>query len=223
MAEKSRKKAVIRLRDSRGRFVKSGVIPNNPAPALVTRIKHRTSLKNIPPLVSFEVTNPVTYLKLWWRRVMLNEGIDFRFRIRPLTAIALMTIFALGGFGLGRITFPAESPIIKYIPQLAPTPTPDPWKETAFTGLLRQSGTRFYLVTSEAEAITLDVPENVNLSKYIGKRILAVGRYNRITGVLFVTDASDLEVLLQSAPIPTTSPSPSPTPETTNQEEVTIE
>jgi len=189
------------IRDSLGQFIKQDKsIESN-------KLK---SSKNIPPLLSFEVNNPVTYLKLWWKKIMGNEGIDFRFRIRPLTAVALVLIFSLGGFGLGRFTLPANSVITKYVPQLAPAPSPDPWKETAYTGLLKQTSGRFYLVTSEAEAITLELPNNVNLTKYLGKRILAVGRFNKSTLIMQVTDASDLEVLIQSVPVPVTSPVPTP-------------
>ena len=171
------------------------------------------SLKNVPPLVSLEVSNPIAYLKVWWQKVMSNEGIDFRFRIRPLTAMALVAILAAGGFWLGRWTMPLPVPeqIIKYLPQLAPTPTPNPWKETAYIGSLRKTGERFYLLTEQAEAISLAVPDNVNLTKYLGKRILAVGKYNRSTGILQVMSAEDLEVVIQSAPVPTAVPTLSPT------------
>ncbi len=169
------------------------------------------SSRNVPPLVSLEVSNPITYLKLWWQRVMANEGIDVRFRIHPLTALALMGAFAIGGFGLGRISMPIPAPIIKYIPQWAPTPTPDPWRETGYSGVLQKSGLRWYLVTNDAEAITLEILTNVDLTKYVGKRIFVTGRYNRMTQVLQVTEAADMEVLIQSVVIPTTVPSSTPT------------
>jgi hypothetical protein len=174
------------------------------------------SPKSDPPLINLQVTNPVTYIKLWWKKILGNEGIDIRFKIRPFTAIALTVVLLGTGFGLGRFTLPASSPLVQYIPELGPTPpppTPDPWKDTAYTGILKQSGTSFYLVTNEAEAITLQVPTNVNLSKSIGKRILAVGRYNKLTEILHVTDASDLEVLIQSAPVAITSPTPISSPQ----------
>lgn len=166
-----------------------------------------------PPLLSFQVTNPVTYLKLWWKKIMANEGVDVRLRVRPLTALAMVVILSGGSFVLGRITLPASSPIVKYVPQLAPSPSPNLWREAAYTGTVRQSGTRYYLTTSESEAITLEAPANVNLDKLLNRRILAVGNYNSMTKVLRVTDAADLEVLPpQAVPVPTTTPSPSPSP-----------
>lgn len=205
-------------RGNHGRFIKLSTslppTPKSSSPTIKIYNSSRPLPKKDPPLVSFEVENPITYLKLWWKKVIAGEGIDIRFRIKPLTAIAIVAIIAAGGFGLGRFSLPASNPIVKYIPQPAPTPTPNPWRNTAFSGLLKQSGSRFYLVTSSAEAITLEVPINVNLVKYIGKRIFATGSLNTQTGILRVTDASDLEVLIQSSIIPTTFPLPtaSPTP-----------
>lgn len=170
--------------------------------------------KSDPPLIDLKVTNPVTYIKLWWKKILGNEGIDIRFRIRPFTAILIVLILVGSGFGLGRFTLPKTSPLVQYLPQLieSPVPTPNLWKEKAFTGIVRYAAEKYYLTTSEAEAVTLEAPRNVNLSKLIGKRILAVGIYNTDSQVLRVTNASDLEVLIQSAPVPTTTALPTNTP-----------
>jgi len=167
--------------------------------------------KKDPLLVDLKVTNPIVYVKAWWKRIIANEGVDFRFRIRPLTAMAIAAIVAAGGFGLGRLAIP--EPITRYIPILAPSSSPNPWRETAFTGILHftQANQKYYLITSASEAITLDVPHNVNMSQLVSRRILAVGKLNTQTGILVVTDASDLEILpAQVVPVPTTLPSPSP-------------
>ena len=158
-----------------------------------------------PPLFSLRVTNPVTYLKQWWKRVMANEGIDLHLKIRPLTAIAMVTLLSGGSFALGRITLPASSPIVRYVPQLGPLPTPNPWKETAYRGILRYTTAtrRYFLEMGEGEAVTLAVPANVNMAKLVGKRIFASGKYNTQTEVLLVAEAEDLEVLVVVAPVPT--------------------
>lgn len=164
------------------------------------------------PLVQITVSNPLTAIRLWISKLLANEGVDVRLKIHPLTVLAAAAIFTAGGFGLGRFVLPA--PIIKYIPQLAPQPTPNPWKDTAFSGFLRYSQItkKFYLETAAAEAITLEVPANVILTKYIGRRIFATGRLNTQTGILVVTEATDLELLpTQVTHIPEISPSP-PTP-----------
>ena len=171
------------------------------------------------PLVEVKVTNPVTYLKNWWSKVMGKEGIDFSFRIHPVTAVAIAVAVALVSFGAGR--FSINIPFLKYevVNSPVPTPTPSIWKETAYTGTLQFSSAtqKFYLaVTSSSELITLEVPENINLTGYIGKRILAVGKYNKNQKILEVTDAKTLEVLPKSpVSIPTASPTPEASPSST--------
>lgn len=172
-----------------------------------------------PPLVKLEVTNPISYIKIWWKKVMSSEGVDLRFRIHPITAILISIAIASIGFGLGRISIPSYIPFAKYlltptpIPKIAPAP--NQWRETAFTGILRFSETtqKHYLFTASSEAISLDVPKNINLGKHIGKRILAFGQFNELSRTLKVLDVSDLEILPNYAiTIPTIPPTPTPTP-----------
>ena len=179
-----------------------------------------------PPLVDVKVTNPLTYIKNWWNKIIENEGVDFRFHIRPLTAICMTIVVASLGFGVGRFVLPegVDIPFFKFEDVTSPTPTATPvWKETAYTGTLQFSTStgKFYLMTtSSSELITLNVPDNIDLTDYVGKRILAIGNYNKSQRILEVTDAKSLEVLPKTqVSIPTTSPTPtieptiSPTPE----------
>lgn len=168
------------------------------------------------PLVEVKVTNPVTYLKNWWNKIIANEGIDFRFHVRPLTAIAISVVIASIGFGVGRFVIPegVKIPFFKFEDVTSPTPTatPEVWKETAYTGTLQYSQTtsKYYLMTTtSSELITLQVPVNIDLKDYVGKRILAIGKYNKSVKVLVVSDAKSLEVLPKSpVSIPTMVPSP---------------
>lgn len=180
--------------------------------------------KKEPPLIDLKVTNPITYIKSWWRKIMGGEGIDLRFKIKPLTAMAMTIVIATIGFGVGRFTISMEQPYIKYVSNgndLSPTPTPKPSNEnqildkdenreenadqdqsiqlrqTAFTGTLKFSNVdkSFYLLTSDSEAIVLETPENVELKDLVGRRVFASGQYNEKVRKLMVTDASDMEVL----------------------------
>lgn len=184
----------------------------NSSTPLVQIVNDKPDLrKKEPPLINLTVTNPVTYLKSWWKKVMGQEGIDVRFKIHPLTAMVLTIIIATFGFGVGRFTLMAEKPFIKYVPLTSPTPlpSPDPWRETAFSGLLQKSNNNYYLITTAAEAILLEVPKNVDLKNLIGRRILATGRYNEHTLNLIVSEAADLEVLpkrVETVPVVTPSP-----------------
>lgn len=177
-----------------------------------------------PPLVT--VTNPVTYLRRFWDRVMGKEGIDFRFTIHPVTAILIAAVTATIGFGVGRFVLPDEVkiPFFEFGTVSTPKPTATPlaeWKETAFTGKLQYSVTnnKFFLLTTSSEAITLSVPNNLDLLTLVGRRIMAVGEYNKTTKLLLVSDVKDLEVL-PNTPVPIPTSTPSPTPDVTMTPEV---
>lgn len=181
-----------------------------------------------PPLVT--VTNPVTYLRRWWEKVMGKEGVYFSFRIHPITAFLIAFGLTAGIFSIGR--YSVNIPFLEYEVEgtAKPSPTSEPvWKETAFTGKLQYSplGLKYFLITTSSEAITLSVPNNLNLFTLVGKRIFAVGEYNKQTKVLKVVDVKDLEILsttpipiptIEATPTTTSSPSPTSTDVIDNQE-----
>jgi len=181
-----------------------------------------TKTEKDPPIVDVKVRNPITYIKKWWKKTVENEGVYFSFRVRPLTALAIALVVTSLTLGIGKFVLPFSIPFFEYnpSPDQPILPTPEPWKETAYTGTLRYSeatGKYYLLVTSSSEAITLQVPENIKLSNFVGRRIFAAGKYYKSTRTLVVASASDTE-LLPAAPstIPTTSPTPSPLPTLTN-------
>jgi len=186
-----------------------------------------TAEDNEPPLVDVKVTNPLTYIKRWWARIIGNEGMEFRFKVRPLTSIAIALVTASVAFGVGRIVLPFKIPFLSFekyepnqTPSASPTPILDPWRETAFTGTLQFSDAlgRFYLITTSSEAITLEIPGNIDLKDFIGRRIFAAGKYNKATRTLVVSSASDLELLPKKpSPIPTIIPTLIPSPTETSQ------
>lgn len=166
-----------------------------------------------PPLVSFSITNPVTYLRKWWNGVMEGEGVDIKLKIHPFTAVLI--VCAVGGvsFGVGRISVP--EPIAQYLPILAtplPSATPNPWVPAAFVGKLQKQGEVYFLIGSDTRAVTLQLDTKIDLTKYIGKKILASGMYRADSQVLLVQDASDMEVVTGSVPLMTPSVTPMPTP-----------
>ncbi len=126
-------------RDAQGHFIKSDyTVPDNPNPPISPNIpdhpdssypapiqvtqNDKYSENNDPPMVDVKVTNPVTYFKKWIKHLLGNEGIDigFKFRIKPMTAVAIMIALA-ASFGTGYtsglnsaagILFPNSSPIL---------------------------------------------------------------------------------------------------------------
>lgn len=211
----SKKTVTIHLRGLReaGRVVRRGELPDvvyavtgSESGIMNNELRDENKTRTTePPLFQMKITNPVTYLRRWWSKVMANEGVDLHLKIKPLTAIAMVIFLSGGSFALGRISLPASSPIVKYVPQLGPTPTPNPWKETAYRGILRYTPVtkKYRLEVGDGEAITLQTPGNVNMSSLVGKKIFAAGRFNTVTQVLVVAEAEDLEVLVKVAPVPT--------------------
>jgi hypothetical protein len=167
-----------------------------------------------PPLVSLQVTNPVTYLKSWWKKLIGNEGVKLTLQIKPVTAFILAAIICGAGFGVGRLTVPEPLlTLLPLAPSPTPSPTPNPWIDAAFTGKLQSADGKYFLVTTSSQASNLQAPQEINLAKLIGKRILAVGSYNKTTKTMKVTDTTDLEILPASPlPLPTVTPTPSPVP-----------
>jgi len=166
---------------------------------LISAKQIKTDLrKKEPPLVDVKVTNPLTYAKSWWKRVIGNEGIDFRVRVKPLTAIAISIIILTVTLGIGRFVFPFKIPFFVYTTEEgSATSDKVDYRDTAFTGELRHTllTNRYYLTTSSSEAINLQVPDNVDLEDFVGRRIFAVGKYQEETRTLLVTDPANLELL----------------------------
>ena len=207
------------VRGNDGKFV-SKEDPTNLPPISVS-VNNPTSVNTTTPpdLVNLKVTNPLVYIKYWWKRIMANEGIDMRFRMKPLTVFGVALIAFSLAFGLGGVVLPTFFPWMKINNGTQSTATPTPQlellKDTALKGTLTKTNTnppKFYLITTSTEAVTLEIPVGFNLNTLVGKRILAVGTYDSKNKVLEVEDIQDLEVLSTTpVPIPTTTPTPKPT------------
>ena len=190
---------------------------------VISAKKIKTDLrKKEPPLVDLKVTNPLTYIKSWWKKIIGNEGIDMRIKVKPLTAIAISIIVLTVSLGIGKFVLPFKIPFFVYTSKVTPTPGPQPleYRDAAFSGVLRHTllTGRYYLITSSSEAITLKVPDNVELKEFVGRRIFATGKYNDKSRTLEVLDATGLELLPSDVTaIPTSSPTPTLTPTPTEK------
>ncbi len=206
-------------RDSDGKFIPKEDVTKLPPISVSVNNPASVNTTNPPDLVNLKVTNPLVYIKYWWKRIMANEGIDMRFRMKPLTVFGVALIAFSLAFGLGGVVLPTFFPWMKFhnsiITTPTNTPTPEILKDTALKGTLTKTNTnppKFYLITTSTEAVTLEIPVGFNLNTLVGKRILAVGTYDSKNKVLEVKDIQDLEVLSTTpVPIPTTTPTPKPT------------
>lgn len=206
-------------RDSDGKFVPKEDVTKLPPISVTVNNPTSVNTTNPPDLVNLKVTNPLVYIKYWWKRILANEGLDMRVRAKPLTVFGLAIILFSGVFGLGGIVFPKFFPWMKFnngiVATATQTPQPELLKDTALKGTLTKTNTnpaKFYLITTSTEAVTLEIPVGFNLTSLVGKRILAVGIYDSKNKVLEVEDIQDLEVLSTTpVPIPTVTPTPKPT------------
>ncbi|WKZ25615.1 MAG: hypothetical protein QY322_04520 [bacterium] len=206
-------------RSSSGKFVAK----DDPTklPPISVSVNNPTSVNTTTPpdLVNLKVTNPLVYIKYWWKRIMANEGIEVKFKAKPLTVFGVALIGFTLLFGIGGVVLPIFFPWMKFnnsiISTPTNTPTPEILKDTALKGILTKTNTnpvKFYLITTSTEAVTLEIPVGFNLNTLVGKRILAVGTYDSKNKILEVEDIQDLEVLSTTpVPIPTTTPTPKPT------------
>ena len=205
-------------RGSNGKFVPKVEATNIPLISVTTNGTQYVSTSNPPDLLNVKITNPLVYIKYWWKRIMANEGLEAKVKVKPITAIAIaVSLFSLA-FGLGGVVFPFAFPWLKinnHVVNSTQTPIPSEWKETAIKGTLKKTTVepiKFFLLISSDEAVTLQVPQGINLTSLVGRRILATGNYNQKQKLLIVSDVQDLEVLSTTPiPIPTNSPSPRPT------------
>lgn len=197
-------------RDKFGRFVSLKNTTSSATPVNTT---------NPPDLVDIKISNPLVYIKYWWKRIMANEGIEVKFKAKPVTVFGVALIWSAMAFGLGGVVLPTFFPWVKVNNLVISSPTPTSitqiMKDTALRGTLTKTSSvpsKFYLVTTSTEAVTLEVPDNFNLNLLVGKRILAVGSYDSKNKILVVKDIQNLEVLSKTpVPIPTVSTSPKPT------------
>ncbi|MBP9759662.1 hypothetical protein KBD45_08275 [Candidatus Dojkabacteria bacterium] len=190
-------------------------------PPITVDIDTKTSVNttNPPDLVNIKITNPLVYIKYWWKKIMANEGLEVKIKAKPLTVFGVALIIFSLTFGLGGVVLPTFFPWVKINNEITMNPSPSPSpivvKDTALRGKLTKTNSipsKFYLVTSSTEAVILNVPTGFNLNLLVGKRILAVGIYDSKNKILEVKDIQDLEVLSATpVPIPTTTGAPNPT------------
>lgn len=206
------------VRGGDGKFVPKEDVTKLPPISVTVNNPTSVNTTNPPDLLNLKVTNPLVYIKYWWKRIMANEGIDIRFRAKPLTVFGVALIGFTLLFGLGGVILPVFFPWMKFNSNTvvsSPTPQPELLKDTALKGTLTKTNTnpvKFYLITTSTEAVTLEIPVGFNLNTLVGKRILAVGTYDSKNKALEVEDIQDLEVLSTTpVPIPTVIPTPKPT------------
>lgn len=180
-------------RDAQGRFdkdIREEPDSENTLPKVMSITEQKPSKKDpeapdkLPPMFSFKIANPIIYLKHWWKSVIANEGIDLRFRVKPLTAIAIgvVTISILTGTGFAITRF-------YFLPVVVPNAF---LGKTTFTGTLAGTGDRIFLLTSTDQVYTLELPPQTLITNLLDHKVLVKGKLDTKTAVLKATEIIDL-------------------------------
>lgn len=194
-------------RDASGKFVSSDHLTNGqssqttpnspntqniPSPVSFTQ-NNKYSEKNDPPLVAVSVTNPVTYLKLFLKRLLKNEGIDIRLKIKPLTVIAcvlaLSTAFS-AGFNVAAFFFPNSSPIFH--------------RQVSYQGTIQKNQIGGYFLILPDSSLWKLKPKfaSINLEDLVGKQTMIQGNLTREPNLIEVSQVIPLSPLLPRSPVP---------------------
>lgn len=211
-------------RGAGGKFIskeKAQNLTTEDLPELVHRSSEMTgALKDIKeseeeaklekPLVSVSINNPLTWFMKLLNQLKKKQTTTFTFRLGvPLIALpVLIAAFAGVFFGLGKLTAPKEEKIVEKSPSSY---------YVSRAGILKEVGggeaVTYFLVFPSGEAMKLQAPENIDLSKLKNKRILASGTYTVLTNTLSVENVAGMELLPPApSPIPTVTPTPTSTP-----------
>ncbi|MBI2596766.1 hypothetical protein HYW41_01295 [Candidatus Daviesbacteria bacterium] len=213
-----------RLRDAEGHFLPyehpvgpqpqtpptAPTVPNNPNPApsgtglppLVETNPKQDTKDEDPPLI--KVTNPVTYFKRWWNKLMSKEGIDFKmgFKIKPVTAVLITSIIITGGVSSGITAFVLKT--------FWPTSSPVLHRQIIQSGTI-QTGTGGFYLASQDQSIWKLKPKkpNINLNEQVGKQVTVTGNLTKEANLIEVSEI----ILSDSSKTPLTPvPSPSSIP-----------
>lgn len=124
---------------------------NLPPPIQVTKIE-KYSEQNDPPMVDLKVSNPVTYFRKWVDKLLKNQDIDLRLKIKPFATIGLMLAFGMVGgtaFSIGRYLFPNSSPIFH--------------REVIYQGNIQITEKGIFLTLPNSDMYTLKPKSNTNV------------------------------------------------------------
>lgn len=208
------------LRDANGRFV-------NSKPIKATTIT--SGPQDVPlnpefekPVLQVTVSNPLKKILYWLNEIRKRQTTTFAIKLSiPLIALPVI-IFA--AFQVGRSS--VVLPFIKYppatsspreagnqLPATSPSPSPVPYSRSGTLKVARTGNQiKYVLALKNGENVLLEVPTNIQLTKYQNKQVLVTGIYNRQANVIAVTEIAEIELFNE-----TILPSPTPTPTVPSQ------
>ena len=164
------------------------------------------------PILSITVSNPFKKILYWLDQIRKHQTTTFAFKLSiPLIALPVL-VFAV--FQVGRnagISFQKTKASPVPVVQASPASQSIEISRAGTLKVARGTQTRYLLALRNGEIVNLQIPENINLTKYANKQVLITGVQNKTTGVINVEDIAEIEVfnitqIEQPTPTPISSP-----------------
>lgn len=195
-------------RDENGRFVSIKAKTSQSSPADVP-----LNPEFEKPLLSVTITNPFKKILYWLDQIRKKQTTTFAIKLSiPLIALPVI-IFAAFQLGRSSIVLPFINNPPSFHPTIPPSPSPVPYSRS---GILKVAKTgnqiKYVLALKNGENVLLEVPTNIELTRYQNKLVLVTDIYNRRANLIAVTEIAEIELFNETT---LASPTPSPTPEST--------
>jgi len=214
-------------RDEHGRFVKADITAKTQTdgPQKVVDPEQSRRVAVNPefekPVLALTVNNPIKKILYWLDQIRKHQTTTFAIKLSiPLIALPVLVFAAFqlgrGSYVLPFIKFSQTSPLPPETSVKGGTPTPTPYSRSGTLKMAKTGEkTKYVLALKNGENVLLDVPSNLDLSKYQNKLVLVTGIYDRGANLIKVTEIAEIEVINEttlSSPAPAGGPSPKPTP-----------
>lgn len=200
-------------RDKNGRFVSS-----NPVNAIKTKTSVSTPT-DVPinpefekPVLQVTVSNPLKKILYWLDQIRKKQTTTFAIKLSiPLIALPVI-IFAAFQIGRSSVVLPfltsSPLPSVTKVKEGLPVPY-------SRSGILKVAKTerqiKYVLALKNGENVLLEVPKNIELTKYQNKQVLVTGIYNRQANVISVLEIAEIELFNETS-LANPTPTPIPTP-----------
>src|SRR3989338_10680730 len=194
-------------RDSHGRFIKKTVTVSTPTSNINPEFEK--------PVLEVTVSNPFKKILYWLDQIRKRQTTTFAVKLSiPLIALPVI-IFAAFQVGRSSVVLPflkSASPTPIPVIQASPSPSPVPYSRSGTLKVAKTTNQiKYVLALKNGENVLLEIPQNIELTKYQNKQVLVTGYYMRQANSIKVLEIAEIELFNE-----TTLASPTPTESTTS-------
>lgn len=178
-------------RDAKGHFIKSTISVSGSGDVKINPEFEK-------PIVSVAISNPFKKILYWLDQIRRHQTTTFAFKLSiPLIVIPVIIAAA---FSLGRINginFYDKLNTEQAISASLVVPSPLPVSSSRAGTLKVAKGTNvtnYLLSLANGTLIVLDLPANIDLTKYANKQVLVTGTYDKNVNIMKVADIAEVTV-----------------------------